>query len=79
MTSQKTQAEGWLTFEQMLQRLHKEGIYLHAEQLAEFLLSHGLPVRLEYVPPRLRQKAELINQHYQGDMAQLVEEWDNPY
>lgn len=53
----------------MLQRLHQEGIYLQAAQLAEFLLSHGLPVDLEYVPPHLQAKARLINQNYQGDMA----------
>ncbi|MBD2462005.1 hypothetical protein H6G89_13200 [Oscillatoria sp. FACHB-1407] len=72
-------ADGWTSFEQMLQRLHNEGIYIHADQLAEFLLFHGLPVHLRYVPVHLRQKAERINQNYRGDMAQLVEEQDNPY
>lgn len=64
----------WQTFEGILRRLHQEGIYIDAEQLAEFLLSHGLPVHLRYVPDRLKQKAIAINQNYQGDMAQLVEE-----
>ncbi|MDX2211793.1 MAG: hypothetical protein SFY66_00765 [Oculatellaceae cyanobacterium bins.114] len=74
-----TQNEGWVSFEQMLQRLHKDGIYVHADQLAEFLLLHGLPVHLRYVPARLHEKATQINQNYQGDMAQLIEEWDSPY
>jgi hypothetical protein len=68
---------GWLTFEQMLRKLHQEGIYLHSEQLAEFLLCHGLPVHLRYVPPHLHQRAIAINENYQGDMAQLIEEWDD--
>lgn len=62
------------TFEQILQRLHVEGIYVHPDQLAEFLLVHGLPVQLRYVPARLRSKAKTINQNYRGDMANLVEE-----
>jgi hypothetical protein len=74
-----TQNKDWLTFEQMLKRLHQAGIYIHTEQLAEFLLSHGLPVHLRYVPSRLQHKATQINQNYQGDMAQLIEEWDSPY
>lgn len=61
----------WRTFAELLTRLHSEGIYLHPDQLAEFLLWHGLPVDLCYVPDRLRQKAENINAHYQGDMARL--------
>lgn len=76
---QTMQDNGWITFEQMLKRLHQAGIYIHTEQLAEFLLSHGLPVHLRYVPSRLQQRAEQINQNYQGDMAQLVDEWDSPY
>jgi hypothetical protein len=64
----------WLTFEQILRRLHTEGIYIHADQLAEFFLVHGLPVHLQYVPPHLHTKAQVINQHYQGDMAVLTEE-----
>jgi hypothetical protein len=71
--------EEWTSFEQMLQRLHHEGIYIHADQLAEFLLFHGLPVHPRYVPAHLRQKAEQINQNYQGDMAKLIEEQDSPY
>lgn len=61
----------WLTFEAMLHRLHTEGIYLHPDQLAEFLLYHGLPVSLGYVPDRLREKAIEVNTHYKGDMARL--------
>lgn len=68
----------WQTFEGILQRLHQEGVYIDAEQLAEFLLSHGLPVHLRYVPDRLKQRAIAINQNYQGDMAQLVEELEQP-
>ncbi len=71
----KTDA-AWPTFEDMLHRLHAEGIYLHPDQLAEFLLCHGLPVHLRYVPKHLQQKARQINQHYQGDMARLIEELD---
>jgi hypothetical protein len=66
----------WYGFSQMLQRLHAEGIYLHPEQLAEFLLAHGLPVDLDYVPAHLREKALLINTHYRGDMAALDEDSD---
>jgi hypothetical protein len=61
----------WDSFEEILDRLHREGIYIHSEQLAEFLLYHGLPVDLQYVPVHLQQKAMQINQHYQGDMARL--------
>jgi hypothetical protein len=60
----------WCTFEEILQRLHLEGIYIHAEQLAEFFLLHGLPVELCYVPQHLKEKAQRMNEHYQGDMAQ---------
>lgn len=77
--SNSAQHLGWVTFEQMLHRLHHQGIYLHSEQLAEFLLFHGLPVHPRYVPPHLQQRAIAINENYQGDMAQLIEEWDeNP-
>jgi hypothetical protein len=67
-------AQTWYTFEGILRRLHREGIYIDSDQLAEFLLLHGLPVQLRYVPTHLRQRAIAINQNYQGDMAQLVEE-----
>ncbi|MGP1386163.1 MAG: hypothetical protein ACTS2F_21570 [Thainema sp.] len=63
------QSRDWPTFTNILQRLHDEGIYIHHEQLAEFLLYHGLPVDLRYVPPHLQAKAQQINQNYQGDMA----------
>ena len=63
--------EPWSSFEEILERLHRDGVYLHAEQLATFLLMHGLPVDLCYVSDRLRPKAELINRHYQGNMARL--------
>ncbi len=61
----------WPTFEEMLKRLHQEGLYLHPDQLAEFLLWHGIPVDLHYVPQHLQPKAQQINQAYQGDMAKL--------
>jgi len=64
----------WHTFEGMLGRLHQEGIYIDSDQLAEFLLSHGLPVYLRYVPAHLQQKAIAINQNYRGDMAKLAED-----
>lgn len=66
----------WPSFEEILQRLHAEGIYLHPHQLAEFLLRHGLPVDLQYVPKHLRLKAIFINENYRGDMARLIEESD---
>ncbi|MGQ9870656.1 hypothetical protein [Leptodesmis sp.] len=69
----------WPTFEDMLYQLHQNGIYLHPHQLAEFLLRHGLPVDLEYVPPHLKQKAIAINSNYQGDMARLEERDDGPW
>jgi hypothetical protein len=65
--------ENWPTFEEILHRLHQEGIYIHSEQLAEFLLTHGLPVHLQYVPSHLQEKARVINENYQGDMARLEE------
>jgi hypothetical protein len=67
------QEQPWSSFEEILERLHQAGIYLHSEQLAAFLLMHGLPVDLCYVGDRLRPKAEHINRHYQGDMARLEE------
>ncbi|MBD0344215.1 MAG: hypothetical protein ICV63_05170 [Coleofasciculus sp. Co-bin14] len=73
--SSRSQAdERWPTFEEILQRLHAEGIYIHSEQLAEFLLAHGLPVHLRYVPEHLRLKAVAINENYQGDMVRVIEE-----
>lgn len=71
--------EHWPTFEMVLQRLHAEGLYLHPHQLAEFMLVHGLPVNLYYVPAHLHAKAIFINENYQGDMAQLVKEQDQPF
>lgn len=68
----------WPTFEEILHRLHQEGLYIHPHQLAEFFLAHGLPVDLRYVPTHLRQKATFINDHYRGDMACLAEESDEP-
>ncbi len=63
----------WHTFEDILLRLHAEGIYIHADQLAEFYLAHGLPVDLSCVPDQLQEKARRINANYQGDMAHLEE------
>ena len=71
--------EQWSTFENILERLHQSGIYIHPDQLAEFFLAHGLPVHLRYVPPHLQDKAARINENYLGDMAQLVEEFEQPY
>ena len=71
--SEPTPIPPWTPFEAILKRLHNEGIYIHAEQLAEFYLAHGLPVDLCYVPSHLRSKAQRINQNYQGDMARLEE------
>jgi hypothetical protein len=68
--------QGWITFEHMLKRLHQEGLYIHPDQLAEFLLCHGLPVHLRYVPHHLRQRAMFVNEHYRGDMVELIEERD---
>ncbi len=70
--------ERWPTFEELLQRLHAQGIYIHSEQLAEFLLVHGLPVHLRYVPPHLQLKAVAVNENYRGDMVRLVEELEPP-
>ncbi|MGJ3245396.1 MAG: hypothetical protein ACFE0I_04895 [Elainellaceae cyanobacterium] len=69
----------WTTFEDMLHRLHAEGVYIHSEQLAEFLLAHGLPVDLRYVPLHLQSKAQRINEHYRGDMAVLADEPSQPF
>lgn len=68
----------WPTFEEILQCLHAQGVYIHSEQLAEFLLGHGLPVHLRYVPARLQSKAREINENYNGDMVRLVEELEPP-
>jgi hypothetical protein len=67
------QTQPWSSFEEILERLHQGGVYIHSEQLAAFLLMHGLPVDLCYVDDRLRPQAEQINRHYQGDMARLEE------
>lgn len=77
-SSQPKADKGWLTFEEILQRLHRHGIYIHSEQLAEFLLAHGLPVHLRYVPAHLRLKAMEVNKNYQGDMVRLIEELEPP-
>lgn len=66
-----TSSESWQTFDEILVQLHREGVYLHPDQLAEFLILHGLPVDLRYVPERLHHKAAQINDNYQGDMARL--------
>lgn len=68
----------WPTFEEILKSLHAQGIYVHSEQLAEFLLAHGLPVHLRYVPGHLRHKALEVNQNYQGDLVQVIEELEPP-
>lgn len=67
----RSTVDRWDSFEEILDRLHREGIYIHSEQLAAFLLFHGLPVDLQHVPVHLQQKAMQINQHYQGEMARL--------
>jgi hypothetical protein len=69
----------WHTFEDVLWRLHQDGIYVHPAQLAEFLVRHGLPVDLKYVPAHLRQRATQINDNYLGDMAQLEELEEPPW
>lgn|ERR687885_158275 len=71
--------ERWPTFEEILHNLHTQGIYIHSEQLAEFMLAHGLPVHLRYVPAHLRPKAMQVNQSYEGDMARIIEELEHPY
>ncbi len=78
LSSQLQIKEHWRTFEEILQCLHSQGIYIHSEQLAEFLLAHGLPVHLRYVPAHLQLKAIEVNKNYQGDMVRLVEELEPP-
>lgn len=63
----------WHTFEEILLRLHQEGIWLHPTQLAEFFVKHGLPVDLQYVSPELLPRATQINDNYAGNMARLEE------
>lgn len=70
--------ERWPTFEEILKALHTQGIYIHSEQLAEFLLAHGLPVHLRYVPSHLQRKALEVNQNYQGDLVRVIEELEPP-
>ncbi|WP_421658579.1 hypothetical protein [Leptothermofonsia sp. ETS-13] len=72
------QSARWHTFPEILQRLHQERIFIHPDQLAEFMLYHGLPVDLCYVPKHLKQRAKLINNNYQGDMARLEVVKDQP-
>ena len=67
----------WPTFAETLYRLHKEGLYIHADQLAEFMIVHGLPVDLQYVPSNLQEKARALNANYQGDMVRLSENSDD--
>lgn len=74
-----TTKEKWPTFNQILQGLHAEGIYIHAEQLAEFFIAHGLPVDLRYVPARLKEKAIFINENYQGEMACLKQAQEDEF
>lgn len=77
--SSKSQSDvRWPTFEEILQCLHAQGIYIHSEQLAEFLLAHGLPVHPRYVPAHLQLKALEVNKNYQGDMVQVIEELEPP-
>jgi hypothetical protein len=78
-SSKSQDNERWHNFEDILQGLHAEGIFIHPEQLAEFLLAHGLPVHLRYVPAHLRDKAIELNENYQGDMVRVVEEPEPPY
>jgi hypothetical protein len=73
------QCIGWHSFEDVLQRLHEEGIYLRADQLAEFFVMHGLPVDLHYVPLHLKSRAARINANYQGDMARLEAKPEQPW
>lgn len=67
----------WSTFGEILYNLHSEGIYIHADQLAEFMIIHGLPVDLQYVPKHLQEKALTLNANYQGDMTRLNEQPDD--
>lgn len=70
-SSQSVEEQRWQTFEEILKRLHQEGVYLHPHQLATFFVWHGLPVDLQYVPMDLKQRASQINDNYLGDMARL--------
>jgi len=78
LSSELKNEQNWSTFEEVLEGLHRQGIYIHSEQLAEFLLAHGLPVHLRYVPTHLRRKAIEINENYQGDLVRLIEEPEPP-
>ena len=78
LSSRSQTDERWPTFEEILKGLHSQGIYVHSEQLAEFLLAHGLPVDLRYVPSHLRGKALEVNQNYQGDLVEVIEELEQP-
>ena len=78
LSSQPKTDEHWPTFEEILYNLHAQGIYIHSEQLAEFLLAHGLPVHLRYVPRHLHAKAIEVNRNYRGDMVRVVEELEPP-
>ena len=69
--------EHWPTFAEILYRLHQEGVYIRASDLAAFMLAHGLPVDLQYVPSVLQKKATIVNANYQGDMARLSEQPDD--
>lgn len=71
--------QAWHSFEGILHRLHREGVYLHPHQLAEFMLWHGLPVDLCYVPKHLQHRAKTINDNYQGDMARSESTFQLPY
>lgn len=76
-STQAQQNQGWHYFAEILRRLHTEGLYIHPDQLAEFMLAHGLPVDLRYVPKHLLSKAIAINNNYQGDMATVIEELED--
>lgn len=79
VTRNRQQCTYWHSFEEILHRLHQEGIYLRADQLAAFFVAHGLPVDPHYVPLDLRSKAARINANYQGDMARLEEKQEQPW
>lgn len=78
-TPTKQNLDRWHSFEEILQRLHQEGIYLHPNQLAEFFVAHGLPVDLSYVPDHLKSKAARINANYLGDMARSEENHESSW
>lgn len=67
----------WPTFAEVLHNLHREGLYIRADQLAKFMILHGLPVDLQYVPADLQEKAKALNANYQGDMVRLSEKPDD--